>query len=283
MPTSSESKDFAVQVRGLGKLYYRGQRPPERSLYESLGKWTSRPMRWLRGRFPKPHAQSQASAQDPHALWQPFWALQDLSFELKRGEALAILGRNGSGKSTLCKILSRITQPTTGRAELRGRVGSLLEVGTGFHSELTGRDNVFLSGAFLGMKRAEIARKFDEIVAFSEIEAFIDTPVKFYSSGMYMRLAFAVSSHLDSEILILDEVLAVGDLGFQQKCLAKMAEVSRQGRTILYVSHVLPGIEGLCQRALWLDGGKLIDDGPAEQVMASYIKATLPDPGSPPA
>lgn len=263
--------DIVIKVQSLGKQYYRDQQPPERSLYDTLGTWIAQPVSWLRGRAPR----ARSRAEQPLGR-APFWALRDLSFEVRRGEMVAIIGRNGSGKSTLLKILSRITLPTTGRAELRGRVGALLEVGTGFHSELTGRDNVFLSGAFLGMKRAEIARKFDEIVAFSEIESFIDTPVKYYSSGMYMRLAFAVSSHLDSEILILDEVLAVGDFAFQEKCRKRIAEMTQQGRTILFVSHAATSFQHLCQRALWLEDGMLREDGSAERLIERYIKATAP-------
>src|SRR5271165_3754249 len=182
---------------------------------------------------------------------EEFWALRNVSFEVKQGEVVGIIGRNGAGKSTLLKIVSRITEPTEGRAVLRGRVASLLEVGTGFHPELTGRENIFLNGAILGMTRREIQKKFDEIVAFAEVERFLDTPVKHYSSGMYMRLAFAVAAHLEPEILIVDEVLAVGDAAFQKKCLGKMSEVAREGRTVLFVSHNSAAIEALCDRCLW--------------------------------
>ena len=192
-----------------------------------------------------------------------------------QGEVVGIIGRNGAGKSTLLKILSRITEPTTGRAEIRGRVGSLLEVGTGFHPELTGRENVFLNGAILGMRRREIARKFDEIVAFAEVERFIDTPVKHYSSGMYMRLAFAVAAHLEPEILLVDEVLAVGDAAFQQKCLGKMEDVSRDGRTVLFVSHQLGQIRRLCETVMWLDKGQLRHIGDAASTIKEYEAATL--------
>ncbi|MBP2685780.1 MAG: transporter related [Deltaproteobacteria bacterium] len=199
-----------------------------------------------------------------------FWALQDVSFEVAPGEVVGIIGRNGAGKSTLLKILSRITEPTTGRAELFGRVSSLLEVGTGFHPELSGRENVFLNGALLGMSRREIADKFDEIVAFSEIERFIDTPVKRYSSGMYVRLAFAVAAHLEPEILIVDEVLAVGDASFQKKCLGKMEDVGREGRTILFVSHNLGAIKALCARAIVLQNGELLFDGDVFGAVSKY-------------
>ena len=202
-----------------------------------------------------------------------FWALKDISFEVKRGEVLGIVGHNGAGKSTLLKILSRITQPTTGTADIYGRVSSLLEVGTGFHSELSGRENIYLNAAMLGMRRGEVRRKFDEIVAFSGVEAFIDTPVKRYSSGMYVRLAFAVAAHLEPEILIVDEVLAVGDASFQQKCLGKMEEVSRSGRTVLIVSHNMTVIEGLCERAILLEKGRVAKIGNTHEVVEGYADA----------
>ncbi|CBK40283.1 ABC-type transport system, ATPase component, putative LPS export system [Nitrospira defluvii] len=202
-----------------------------------------------------------------------FWALKDISFEVKRGEVLGIVGHNGAGKSTLLKILSRITQPTTGTADIYGRVSSLLEVGTGFHSELSGRENIYLNAAMLDMRREEVRRKFDEIVAFSGVEAFIDTPVKRYSSGMYVRLAFAVAAHLEPEILIVDEVLAVGDASFQQKCLGKMEEVSRSGRTVLIVSHNMTVIEGLCERAILLEKGRVAKIGNTHEVVEGYADA----------
>ncbi len=199
------------------------------------------------------------------------WVLDDISFEVNDGETLGIIGHNGAGKSTLLKILSRITRPTKGRAVIRGRVGSLLEVGTGFHNELTGRENIFLSGAILGMKRAEIVAKFDEIVAFSEIEEFLDTPVKHFSSGMYMRLAFSVAAHLEPEILIVDEVLAVGDVGFQRKCLGKMSEAGRSGKTVMFVSHDMQAISRICQRAIWIKDGRIQKDGEATEVVSEYL------------
>src|SRR5947208_4519313 len=192
---------------------------------------------------------------------ETFWALNDISFDIKRGEALGIIGSNGAGKSTLLKILNRITEPTRGAVDIYGRVGALLEVGTGFHPELTGRENIFLNGAILGMNRAEVRRKFDEIVTFAEIDKFIDTPVKRYSSGMYVRLAFAVAAHLEPEILIIDEVLAVGDSAFQNKCLGRMNTVARSGRTVLFVSHDMKAVEGLCQLGLLLDQGGLVSRG----------------------
>jgi ABC-type polysaccharide/polyol phosphate transport system ATPase subunit len=201
---------------------------------------------------------------------ESFWALKDVSLEVCQGEVLGLIGRNGAGKTTLLKILSRITRPTTGWAEIHGRVGSLLEVGTGFHPELTGRENTFLSGAILGMSKREIERKFDEIVAFAELDKFIDTQVKHYSSGMYVRLAFAVAAHLEPEILLVDEVLAVGDLKFQKKCLGKMGDVARAGRTVVLVSHQLNQIRRLCQRVLWIDGGELRKSGPTHEVVSAY-------------
>jgi lipopolysaccharide transport system ATP-binding protein len=204
----------------------------------------------------------------------PFWALNDVSFEVARGEAVALIGGNGAGKSTLLKLLSRVTSPTTGRMELHGRVGSLLEVGTGFHPDLTGRENVFLNGAILGMRRAEILARFDEIVAFAEVERFIDTPVKRYSSGMYLRLAFAVAAHLEPEVLLVDEVLAVGDAAFQRKCLGKMGDAASSGRTVLFVSHNMVAVQKLCSRALWLRQGHVVEDGPTATVVSRYLGAT---------
>lgn len=207
-----------------------------------------------------------------HSSTRTIWALKDVSFEVKRGEVVGIIGRNGAGKSTLLKILSRITEPTAGYAKIHGRVGSLLEVGTGFHGELTGRENVYLNGAILGMKKCEIDRKFDEIVAFAEVDDFIDTPVKRYSSGMYVRLAFAVAAHLEPEILIIDEVLAVGDLKFQNKCLGKMGDVARQGRTVLFVSHNIGAVSNLCTTGICLDQGRLLNQGDIGSVIKDYIK-----------
>ena len=211
----------------------------------------------------------QGSAAD---LDQTFWALKDVNFEVKRGEVVGIIGRNGAGKSTLLKILSRITEPTEGAADIYGRVGSLLEVGTGFHPELSGRENIYLNGAILGMRRAEIDRKLDEIVAFAEIEKFLDTPVKHYSSGMYVRLAFAVAAHLEPEILLVDEVLAVGDAAFQQKCLGKIDEVAAGGRTVLFVSHNLSAILGLCARVIWLDQGRIMADSETGTALEAYLR-----------
>jgi lipopolysaccharide transport system ATP-binding protein len=204
-----------------------------------------------------------------------FWALRDVSFEVMQGEVLGIIGRNGAGKSTLLKLLSRITEPTSGRAVINGRVGSLLEVGTGFHPELTGRENVFLNGAILGMHRSEISRKFDEIVAFADIDQFLDTPVKRYSSGMYVRLAFAVAAHLEPEILLVDEVLAVGDIEFQKKCLGKMDDVAKLGRTVLFVSHNMNAIQRLCSQTIFIDKGELVEKGPTRDVVSGYISSNF--------
>jgi lipopolysaccharide transport system ATP-binding protein len=204
---------------------------------------------------------------------ETLWALKEINFEVRPGEVVGLIGHNGAGKSTLLKILSRITVPTTGRTEVYGRIGSLLEVGTGFHPDLTGRENIFLNGTILGIRRADIARKFDEIIAFSEIEKFIDTPVKWYSSGMYLRLAFAVAVHLDTEVLIMDEVLAVGDVGFQQKCLDKMHQIRQQGRTILFVSHSMAAVTRLCRRVMLLERGRVVRDGPAHEVVNEYLGA----------
>jgi lipopolysaccharide transport system ATP-binding protein len=249
-----------IAVEALGKRY-RLQHQQSREQYVALrdviAQAVSAPLRrWRRRADP-------AAAED-------FWALSEVSFDVREGEVLGIIGRNGAGKSTLLKILSRITEPTAGRVVMRGRAASLLEVGTGFHPELTGRDNIFLNGSILGMTRAEITRKFDAIVDFAGTERFLDTPVKRYSSGMYMRLAFAVAAHLESEILIVDEVLAVGDAEFQQKCLGKMGEVATSGRTVLFVSHQLATVENLCQRGLLLDRGRVKAAGPVRDVIAAY-------------
>ena len=232
-----------------------------RTLRDDLTDWVKTPIRWLR-------AARAPSMQD-------FWALRDVSFEVKKGEVVGIIGHNGAGKSTLLKILSRITKPTVGEVRLRGRVGSLLEVGTGFHPELTGRENIFLNGAILGMRRHEIQKKFDQIVAFAEIAQFLDTPVKRYSSGMYVRLAFAVAAHLEPEILIVDEVLAVGDLAFQRKCLGRMHDVGKSGTTILFVSHNMPAVESLCTRAILMDHGQVALDGGVHELVQEYHRRVL--------
>jgi lipopolysaccharide transport system ATP-binding protein len=254
--------DLAIRVEGLSKLYRLGPRERYRTLRDTLTDTLMAPFRRRR------------SAPSSELIW----ALKDVSFEVNHGEVIGIIGRNGAGKSTLLKILSRITEPTEGRAVIHGRVGSLLEVGTGFHPELSGRENIFLNGAILGMKRAEIHRKFDEIVAFAEVEKFIDTPVKHYSSGMYMRLAFAVAAHLDPELLLVDEVLAVGDLAFQKKCLGKMGEVAKTGRTVVLVTHQLNQIRRICQRCIWMENGKLHQQGLTSQVVSAYESSTSSTP-----
>ena len=237
-----------MRVEGLAKRYEIGV---ARRRQDTLRDYLRERLKALSRRATTPREKSQS-----------FWALEDVSFEVTRGEVVGIIGRNGAGKSTLLKILARITEPTRGRAEIVGRVASLLEVGTGFDRELTGRENVYLSGAIMGMRKSEIDRRFDEIVDFSGIERFIDTPVKRYSSGMYVRLAFAVAAHLEPEILIVDEVLAVGDAAFQRKCLGRMSDVTRQGRTVLFVSHNMGAVETLCKRGLVLEAGRVVFDGP---------------------
>jgi lipopolysaccharide transport system ATP-binding protein len=260
--------EVAIDIEALGKkydLYHQNS-----GAYLTLREQISTSLRSLGHRlFTFNKSAAFANNED-------FWALRDVSIKIYAGEVVGIIGRNGAGKSTLLKLLSRITEPTTGRLEITGRVSSLLEVGTGFHGELTGRENIFLNGAILGMGRAEIKRKFDEIVAFGEIEKFLDTPVKRFSSGMYVRLAFSVSAHLEPDILIIDEVLAVGDAAFQKKCLAKMKEVSSQdGRTILFVSHNMSLIQSLCQRAIWLDSGRLMNQGQTHPVVQNYLQSVF--------
>jgi lipopolysaccharide transport system ATP-binding protein len=259
--------DVAIRVENLGKRYRIGGRRVRRdeTLRDLLVETVTKPIRQARR-----NGHDGADAADGD---NAFWALRDVSFEIKRGETVGLIGRNGAGKTTALKILSRITEPTEGEALIRGRVGTLLEVGTGFHPELTGRENIFLSGAILGMKRSEIERKFDEIVAFSEIEKFMETPVKRYSTGMYVRLAFAVAAHLEPEILLVDEVLAVGDAAFQKKCLGKMGDVALEGRTVVFVSHNMAAISQLCRRAFWIEGGQLKLQGQAPSVVATYLES----------
>ncbi len=249
------SSELAVSVRGVSKSYTLAHNAPKHSTAAEA----------LAGAF-KPRRRPQT---------ETFWALKDVNFEIAKGDVVGIVGRNGAGKSTLLKVLSRITEPTTGQIDLYGRVGSLLEVGTGFHPELTGRENVYMNGAILGMGRREIQKQFDAIVAFAEVENFLDTPVKRYSSGMYVRLAFAVAAHLNPEILIVDEVLAVGDAAFQKKCLGKMQDVSRQdGRTVLFVSHNMGAVKSLCRTALWMQGGQVQRFGPSHEVLDEYLRRT---------
>jgi lipopolysaccharide transport system ATP-binding protein len=251
--------NIAIRAQHLGKQYRIGTRAAYGTFREMISAGVRAPINWLQGK---------KRNDSGH-----FWALEDISFEIMPGEVVGIIGHNGAGKSTLLKILSRITKPTKGRVELNGRVGSLLEVGTGFHTELSGRENIYLNGAILGMHRSEIDAKFDEIVDFAEVNQFLDTPVKFYSSGMYMRLAFAVAAHLEPEILLVDEVLAVGDAAFQKKCLGKMSAISKEGRTIIFVSHNMSAITSLCQRGLWIDKGRLVKDDTAESSVLEYLSS----------
>lgn len=259
------ANDVVIRAEGLGKKYVIGHQSHERNatLRDALVRSTRRLLRTSGDML---HGRPIYAGDEV----EEFWALQGISFEVMRGEAIGIIGRNGAGKSTLLKILSRITEPSTGRVELSGRIASLLEVGTGFHPELTGRENIYLNGAILGMARAEIRNKFDEIVAFADVERFLDTPVKRYSSGMYMRLAFSVAAHLEPEILIVDEVLAVGDIAFQNRCLGKMQEVVSQGRTILFVSHNMGAIRKFCQRGILVEDGRKALDDTVESVIAEY-------------
>jgi lipopolysaccharide transport system ATP-binding protein len=257
--------DIAVRAEKLGKRYRIGERQRYLALRDVLTQAAKAPLRLFRARVPKSSSNGAGH----------IWALKDASFEVREGEVVGIIGCNGAGKSTLLKILARVSKPTEGFAKVHGRLGSLLEVGTGFHSELTGRDNVFLSGAILGMKKREIVRKFDEIVAFAEVEKFIDTPLKHYSTGMQMRLAFAVAAHLEPEVLLVDEVLAVGDAAFQKKCLGKMSDVAHGGRTILFVSHQMNQIRRLCERVMWIDNGQVRECGSTAEVVSAYETAVV--------
>ncbi len=284
--------DIAVRVDNLGKLYRIGPSRPggQLMLREVISNLAAAPFNKLGGAarrlWTRRAAGEEPDARNPNDIW----ALRHVSFEIPRGQILGIIGPNGAGKSTLLKILSRITEPTEGRAEIHGRVASLLEVGTGFHPELTGRENIYLSGTFLGMRKTEIDRNLDAIIDFAGVEKFVETPVKHYSSGMYVRLAFAVAAHLEPDILIVDEVLAVGDASFQRKCLAKMEDVKQHGRTILFVSHNISAITRLCGRALLISGGAIKEDGPASLVASAYMLSSLsttaertwPDPATAP-
>lgn len=255
--------DTAIHVENLGKHYRIGRRERYKLLRDSLADALYAPVRALRS---SPHGISSLGSESSESLW----ALKDITFDVERGEVIGLVGRNGAGKSTLLKILSRITEPTVGLADIYGRVGSLLEVGTGFHPELSGRENIYLNGIILGMRTSEVRRRFDEIVDFAEVERFLDVPVKHYSSGMQMRLAFAVAAHLETEILLIDEVLAVGDAAFQKKCLGKMGDVANEGRTIFLVSHQINQIRRLCKSCIWLDGGRIREIGPTTRVLAAY-------------
>ena len=256
-----------IAARSISKRYRIGVREPYRTVRGAITDAVTRPFRRVRNAF-------SGTSVDAGDGADTIWALRDVDFEVARGEVFGVIGRNGAGKSTLMKVLSRITEPTSGQIDLHGRVGSLLEVGTGFHPELTGRDNIYLNGAILGMKRAEIRRQFDEIAAFAEVEQFIDTPVKRYSSGMYVRLAFSVAAHLDPEILLVDEVLAVGDARFQRKCLGKMQDVAHRGRTVLFVSHNMATLQSLCTSACLLEGGRLVARGEVNEIIGLYHRRT---------
>lgn len=264
--------DVAIKCDGLSKQYRIGEQERYKALRDVITDVASAPFRHVRSAFTRNGKNgSTRSSELETRNSDRFWALQDVSFEVNRGEVIGIIGRNGAGKSTLLKILSRITKPTKGHAKIHGRVGSLLEVGTGFHPELTGRENIYLNAAILGMRKAEVERKFDEIVSFAEVEKFIDTPVKRYSSGMYTRLAFAVAAHMDTDILVVDEVLAVGDGQFQKKCLGKMGEVAQTGRTVLFVSHNMVAVRTLCTRVILLNAGKIEGNGPPAAIVSSYL------------
>jgi lipopolysaccharide transport system ATP-binding protein len=258
--------EIAIRAENLSKRYRLGQREPYKTLRDAMADAFSAPFRRWKGQT---RSGLQSAIQNPKSGY--IWALKDVCFEIKQGEVVGVIGRNGAGKTTLLKVLSRTTEPTEGYVEISGRIGSLLEVGTGFHPELTGRENIYLNAAILGMKRREVDRKFDEIVDFAEVEKFLDTPVKRYSSGMYVRLAFAVAAHLEPEILLVDEVLAVGDAAFQKKCLGKMGEVAKGGRTVLFVSHNLGAIERLCSNSILLDQSRIARAGPPLGVIKAYL------------
>jgi lipopolysaccharide transport system ATP-binding protein len=253
--------DVVIRVENLGKRYRIGEHVPYLTLRDALARAVGAPLRMLQ----------TGSAPTPDSEASQIWALRDVSFEVRRGEVIGIIGANGAGKSTLLKILSRVVKPTVGHAQIRGRLGSLLEVGTGFHPELTGRENTFMNGAILGMSKRDILRKFDDIVAFAEIEKFIDTPVKYYSSGMYVRLAFSVAAHLEPEILLIDEVLAVGDVAFQKRCLGRMGDVARQGRTVLFVSHNMGAVALLCSSTIVLEQGRIKTIADSRQAITEYL------------
>ncbi|PQP35846.1 ABC transporter ATP-binding protein [Desulfobacteraceae bacterium SEEP-SAG9] len=266
--------DTIIRVENLGKKYLIKHQ--QQGNYTALRDVITDKVKSLGKKIISPWNHKRSST---YSTTEEFWALKDISFKVKQGEVIGIIGRNGAGKSTLLKIISRITEPTKGRIRINGRVASLLEVGTGFHPELTGRENIFLNGAILGMGKAEIKRKFDEIVTFAEVEKFLDTPVKRYSSGMYVRLAFAVAAHLEPEILVVDEVLAVGDASFQKKCLGKMHEVAGEGQTVIFVSHNMGAVQQLCTRAILIDGGKIIKDSNVSESVAIYLSTAIKQSG----
>lgn len=257
-----------ISIQNLGKKYILSHQPQER--YTALRDVMANGVKRLGSNLLSTMTRRPSPVTDP--FHEEFWALRDVSFDIQQGDRVGIIGRNGAGKSTLLKILSRITEPSVGRVKIKGRVASLLEVGTGFHPELSGRENIFLNGAILGMGKDEIRKKFDEIVNFAEVEKFLDTPVKRYSSGMYVRLAFAVAAHLEPEVLIVDEVLAVGDAQFQKKCLGKLQDVGTEGRTVLFVSHNIAALKSLCEKAIWLNAGAVVENGRAEDVVSNYLQ-----------
>lgn len=264
---------YAIKTENLGKRYLIGRAQPSyRTLRDSIAQAAAAPFR-------KAASLLKGRAEGASGLTEALWAARNINLEIARGDVVGIIGKNGAGKSTLLKLIARITAPTEGTLRIRGRVGCLLEVGTGFHPELTGRENIFLNGVILGMTKAEIAAKFDEIVAFSEVEKFLDTPIKHYSSGMTVRLAFAVAAHLDPEILLVDEVLAVGDVAFQKKCMGKIGSIAKTGRTVIFVSHNMSAIGQLCRRGIWLQNGSVIDDGEARGVVSRYLSQTLESGG----
>jgi lipopolysaccharide transport system ATP-binding protein len=268
--------DVAIHTENLGKLYHIGQREPYDTLRDAITRTLVPSFRRVQGEGNRDADTNSLRARSlaPNRIRsKSIWALKDVSFDVKQGEVVGVIGRNGAGKSTLLKILSRITEPSEGHARIRGRAGSLLEVGTGFHPELTGRENIYLNGAILGMKKKEIDRKFDEIVEFAEIETFLDTPVKRYSSGMYMRLAFSVAAHLEPQVLLVDEVLAIGDAAFQRKCLGKMNAVGREGRTVLFVSHNMAAVLNLCPRSILMDRGKVLEYGATGVIVDQYLQS----------
>ena len=269
--------DLAIRVEGLSKQYTIGTSPERyETLRDNIAETIAKPFRGIKQRM-KAHSNPQLALQNPRK--NQIWALRDVTFDVNKGQVIGVIGRNGAGKSTLLKILSRVTEPTEGYAEIHGRVGSLLEVGTGFHPELTGRENIYLNGAILGMKRSEIDKKFDEIVEFAEVAKFIDTPVKRYSSGMYLRLAFAVAAHLEPEILVVDEVLAVGDAEFQRKCLGKMSNVAHEGRTVLFVSHNMSAILRLTEETIVLEKGELVMRAPTQVAVEHYLSSGYAEVG----
>src|SRR6187200_2619839 len=269
--------DIAINCEGLSKQYRIGERESYKALRDVIADAAASPFRRARALLGNSNGNGTSIRNPKSEIRNSFWALDDVSFEVKRGEVIGVIGRNGAGKSTLLKILSRITKPSRGHAQIHGRVGSLLDVGTGFHPELTGRENIYLTAAILGMSRRDVDRRFDEIVDFAGLERFLETPLKRYSWGMYLRLAFAVAAHVEPDIVIVDEVLAVGDARFRAKCLERMSQFGQEGRTVVFVSHDLGSITRLCPRAIWLDHGQIQADGPSEQIVQRYVRGSVGD------